>query len=483
MQLKKGDIVEVEIEKLAFGGDGIGKCHIPEELANREPSTRVAEGLVTFVPNVIPGDRVKVSLRKIKSNRLEGQLHELVEPSPKRVEPRCKHFNECGGCVWQNLSYENQLVYKEQQIRETLQHLGGFSEGEVTRVVRPILGCAEPWNYRNKMELSFARSADGEVMLGLHKPKMRHEVFDMEECFLQSELVAELAQEVLAFAREEGLNVFDDRTQDGLLRNLVIREGKNTGEVMVNLVTSINSFPQSLKFKEQFSGGKWSERITSLLWTTVMQIPGTPTWTESQILAGKEVIHEELRLETGRVLRFEISRDAFFQPNTKQAEKLYAAAIELAGLSGEEIVYDLYCGTGTIGLFCAHASKHVYGIEVVKNAVENARANARRNDVKNIDFVVGDVGESLHGKFGPVEAPKPDVVIVDPPRAGLNPDVPEKIAELGGQKIVYVSCNPSTQTRDIKEFQKLGYRLEVAQPVDMFPHTYHIENVALLVKF
>jgi len=278
---------------------------------------------------------------------------------------------------------------------------------------------------------------------------------------------------VRKWANKEGLVVFDNHHQDGLLRNLVIREGKNTGELMVNLVTSENSFPCIDSFRELFADNK---RVTSLIWTTMMQRRGTPTWRESKTLLGNDVIYEEMKLPNGASLKFEIAPDAFFQPNTLQAEQLYAEALKAADLTGGETVYDLYCGTGTIGLFCAHQAAQVIGIEINKNAIQNARENADRNQIKNADFFVGDTSKALKEH----DLPPPDVIIVDPPRAGLQGDTPEKVAKLGAKRIVYVSCNPATLTRDIKTFTKNGYNLEYVQPVDMFPHTYHIENVALL---
>jgi 23S rRNA (uracil1939-C5)-methyltransferase len=481
--LKKGQVVDVAIEKLAFGGSGIGKCSIPSAILEAQPSSEKANGLITFVPNVVPGDRIKAALTKIKSSHLEASVVEIVEPSPDRIEPRCQHFSVCGGCTWQQLGYEDQLKYKESIVGETMAHLGGFSKEDVSQMMRPIIGCKDPWFYRNKMELSFGVDDEGQIELGFHKPKRRYDVFDLKACFLQSELVAELVQLVITFAREEGLGVFNNKTQDGLLRNLVIREGKNTGEVMVNLVTSINSWPGYKKFKALFETDEWKNRITSLIWTTVIQTPGVPTWSEGQTLLGADVIYEEMALETGERLRFEISPKAFFQPNTKQAEILYGQVIELADLNGDEVVYDLYCGTGTIGLFCAHKSKQVYGIEVSQQAVENARENARRNGIKNAEFVIGDVGKVVGKTVGTVTPPPPDVVIVDPPRSGLVGDVPKQVADLGAQKIIYVSCNPTTLARDLKIFtNELGYTVQSVQPVDMFPQTYHIENVALLVK-
>lgn len=470
MKLKKGDVVDVVIEKLAFGGAGIGKCQ-----CEKEP---IVNGMVTFVPNTLPGDHVQATLLKIKKNRLEGRVEKLVKPSELRIPPRCPHFEQCGGCVWQNLAYENQLTFKENQVREAFIHLGGFSEAEMDGVMKPILGCEDPWAYRNKMEFSFGRSADDEVMLGLHLPRMHHDVFDLEECHLFSPIAAEVVKVIRDFAKKEDLKVFDDRNQEGLLRNLVIREGKNTGEIMVNLITSPNSFPQVDRFKALFDTDEWKDRVSSLIWTTIMQQRGTPTWREAKTLIGNDTIFEELRLETGHTLRFEISAEAFFQTNTRQAEILYAKAMECAGLTGEEVVYDLYCGTGTIGLFCAHKAKKVVGIERSKAAIENARENATCNKITNAEFFVGDVSKVMAEQ----QLSSPDVVIVDPPRSGLEGDVPQQVLDLEAQKIVYVSCNPSTLARDVRFFVDHGYTLKIDQPVDMFPHTYHIENVALLSR-
>jgi 23S rRNA (uracil1939-C5)-methyltransferase len=458
MDLKKGQIVPLMIERLAYGGDGIGKY----------------EGRVTFVPNVVPGDQLQVALTKIKSNRMEAHLEELVVPSPERIQPRCSHFDVCGGCTWQMLPYEDQLKYKEQQVREALHHVGGFPEELVDRVVRPILGCETPWAYRNKMEFSFGTPSleDQTPMLGLHKPKQRYSVFNLNECFLPSPVMAEIVTKVREFVLEEKLTVYHEGRREGLLRNLLIREGVHTGEFMVALLTSGEPFEAADRFKELFEG---DERIASTLHVVKIQQRGVRTSYQTKVLAGNPVIHEELRLEDGRSLRFEISLEAFFQPNTKQAELLYGQAITLAGLTGDEVVYDLYCGTGTIGMFCAHAAKEVVGIELNAEAVENARKNATHNELENIRFAAGDVGKMLDSSL-----PTPDVVIVDPPRAGLQGDTPHKVADLQAPKLVYVSCNPATLSRDLQLFTQRGYKIEAVQPVDMFPHTYHIETVVCL---
>lgn len=464
--LKRGDQLEVAIERLAFGGDGLGKY----------------DGIVTFVPNVVPGDRVKISLDKIKKNRLEWSVVEMLEASPLRIVPRCRHFEVCGGCTWQNLSYPDQLKFKHQQVEETLQHLGGFSLRP--GVMQPILGCAEPWGYRNKMEFSFGAEGelgdDGDLMLGLHLPGRRYDVFNIEECFLPSEKFAEVVREVREWAQKEGLKVFRSKTNEGFLRNLIIREGQNTGELMVNLVTSDEEFPAGVKerFIERLMSDSDSTRpITSLLWTRVKQGKGRTTTREVSVLAKSSILHEELRLPGGQILRFDIASEAFFQTNTFQAEKLYAEAVQAAGLTGEEVVYDLYCGTGTIGLFCTPMAKQVYGVELNGEAVKNGRKNAEHNGISNIMFVENDVGKFVKA---PPKIPPPDVVIVDPPRSGLAGDAPHHVAALKAPRLVYISCNPATLARDLRTLVDAGYELVRVQPVDMFPHTTHIETVVLL---
>ena len=467
MQLKKGQIIDLQIEKLAFGGQGLGKY----------------EGVVTFVSNVIPGDRVRASLTKIKQKRMEAQLVEVVEPSKLRVPARCKHFDRCGGCTWQNLTYEEQLKFKSEQVWETLKHLGGFSEDELERIMKPIVGYESevgPWEYRNKMEFSFGTPSkeDQTPLLGLHLPKRRFDILNVEECFLPGGIAAEVVEVVREFAREEGLSVYHATRNEGFLRNLVVREGKNTGDVMVNLVTAPGDFKARERLIERLMTGEWAGRITSLLWTQKVQQRGVRTRMETQVLAGAPMIHEELRLESGEVLRFEVGPDAFFQPNTRQAQVLYGKAIELAGLTGKEVVYDLYCGTGTIGMFCAHAAREVYGIEINETAVKNAARNAAKNGIENVHFVAADVGKILSD----VDFPRPDVVIVDPPRAGLSGDMPQQVVDLEAPVIVYVSCNPATLARDLRFLTQNGYVLDSVQPVDMFPQTTHIENVSLLKK-
>lgn len=394
-----------------------------------------------------------------------------------------------------------------------LQHLGGFSrevligDGRRPGVTQPIIGCVEPWAYRNKMEFSFGEEGNGEQgtkpalagRLGLHLPGRRYDVFDLEECFLPSERFAKVVRVVRDFARTEKLMVHHSKRGEGFLRNLILREGQNTGEFMVNLVTSNEEFPAGVKerFVERLMEGVGSAGpITSLLWTRVKQGKGRTTTRSTTVLAGSPILHEELRLpgspagQAGAVLRFDIAPDAFFQTNTFQAEKLYGEVVRAAGLTGKEIVYDLYCGTGTIGLFCAPSAKQVYGVELNADAAENGRQNAEHNEILNITFVESDVGKfvksprtaSRPDRDETHEIPPPDVIIVDPPRAGLVGDSPHHVAALKAPRLVYVSCNPATLARDLRFFADAGYELIRVQPVDMFPQTTHIETVAALQK-
>lgn len=465
MKPKKGQELTVKIDRLVFGGEGIASI----------------DGFKLFVPSTAPGDEALVEVRKVRSSYGEGKVLDLVKPSPLRIEARCKHADVCGGCKWQFLAYEEQLKIKEQQVKDSVHRLGGLSED----LVLPIIGNESPWFYRNKMELSFGHSAEpnltigGKVMLGFFPPGYHYEVFDVEECFLQSELVAELVKKVRDFANSKGVSVFNSHTGEGVLKSLIIREGKNTNEVMVILVTSADLFDKVEDFKALFAG---DTRITSLYWNSVIQIPGQPTWTEEKLLAGKPTLTEALVLENGHRLEFDILPQAFFQTNTKQAQVLYSKVVELAELSGGEVVYDLYCGTGTIGLFCAHKAKQVIGIEVNESAVDSARSNAQKNGITNAHFYLGSVEERLKSLEMHPEYSKPDVLIVDPPRAGLGEKVVLDCTAFGAKKIVYVSCNPTTLARDLKQFAELGYRTVSVQPVDMFPQTHHVECVSLLVK-
>lgn len=452
MKPKKNQQVELQIDSLVFGGSGIGKL----------------DGYKIFVDGTAPGDIVEAKVIKAKSNYGEAKLLKVLKASEMRIEPRCKHFNVCGGCKWQFLDYEQQLKVKEQQVKDAVERIGGLSAS----LVASIIPNENPWFYRNKVELSFGSSPEGEAMLGFYPPGFHYEVFNLEDCFLQSKLMVEIVKKVRDFVTANRISVYNSKTHEGLLKTLTIREGKNTGETMIILTTSTGVFDHRQAFVELF---KNDENISSLYWNTVYQVPGQPTWIEENLLAGKAALTEVLMLENGQKLEFDILPRAFFQTNTKQAEKLYSQVVEMADLKGTEIVFDLYCGTGTIGLFCAHKAKQVIGIEINEAAVESARGNALKNKIKNAHFYLGGVEKRLENL-----TEKPDVLIVDPPRAGLEGETVKLCSAFGAEKIVYVSCNPSTLARDLKLFAEQGYQTVKIQPLDMFPQTYHVECVVSL---
>ena len=529
--MKRGDIVDLKIESIAFGGAGVGRVPVEVPVTSGVPGT-----MAVFVEDTVPGDDVRVKIGGKKRNYSFGYIESFNKKAGNRVEPFCKHYcsargERCGGCTLQNLSYEDQLVVKEQNVRDAIARIGGLDEA----LVKPIIGCNEPKYYRNKMEFSFSRSLDGELTFGLHVRRRHHDLVNLEECFLLAPYVGKFVSVMREFFRgldEKGLvgRHGDDEVKDEFgnkesanswqfksaptLRSLVVREGKRTGEIMINLIAE-NGEARFLEeflivvrefFEKEVEGNRDFEecivgeerKLCSVYYTHVRNKKGQPKGVDEQLLWGAETIKEKMIVggaNNSRELLFEISPQSFFQPNSLQAEKLYNLVIEAAELSGKEVVYDLYCGAGTIGLSLAAFAKHVYGIEINESAILNARANATTNNIENVTFEVGDVLKQIpdlagcpegclddgHGKpSGGCLAERPGVVIVDPPRNGLQPGVVDKIVEFGPGRVVYVSCNPTTLARDLNLFQKTGYNVLSVQPVDMFPHTYHIETVSIL---
>ena len=468
MELKKNQNITAVITDVAFGGMGISKIPMAEKQ------------FVVFVPDTIPGDEVSARYIKIKKSYAVATLQKIIKPSPLRTKPRCKHFDVCGGCTFQYLNYENQLHIKEQQVRDCIERIGGVTECEIL----PIIGCADPWFYRNKMEYSFgmvvaADTSAGQLSLGLHIRGRFADIFDLQECFLQSPMSVEILSAVRNWAREKKLTPYDTFTKRGLLRSLTIREGKNTSDVMVNLIVNADE-----SFTEIDSLQKIFERdfpnVTSLFLTAVRIQRGHPTAVQEKYIFGKTVLTETLRVDPETTLSFDIHPQAFFQTNTRQAEILYKTTIDLAGPKNTDVVYDLFCGTGTIGMFFAKKAGKVFGVESHEGAVKNARNNPEKNGLKNITFFCGDVGKMLKKHIEQGELPPPDIVVIDPPRAGVGQKTLEQIMALKAKKIVYVSCNPATFARDAALMGKL-YTLKKLQPVDMFPQTYHVEVVGLFL--
>ena len=404
----------------------------------------------------------------------------MIEPSRLRTEPRCPYFGTCGGCKWQHVAYESQLAAKTQSVQEAFTHHGGFADV----AVRPALGSEAIYDYRNKMEFSFSthrwltpeeiatgQTFDTDFALGLHVPGNFYKVIDLHTCHLQGDLSRRLLNDVRAFAKEHGWAPWDIRNHVGFLRHLVIRTGERTGEAMVNLVTNGFDEERMARFAEHLQA-EFPE-VTTFVNTVNTGKAQTAFGEAIHTIYGPGVIHDRIGPYT-----FEIAPNAFFQTNTRQAERLYEVARGMAELKPTDHLYDLYCGAGTISLFMAAHVEHVVGVELVEEAVANARANAAANGVENCSFVAGDMMKIFTPDFIR-EHGRPDVLITDPPRAGMHPKVVKQIAELRPERFVYVSCNPQTQARDLQLLADV-YAVEEAQPVDLFPHTHHVENVAKL---
>ncbi len=441
--------LELTIDSLAYGGNGVARLN----------------GFVVFVRRGLPGDRVRARVTKVQRRHAEALATEVIEAGPNHVEAPCAHYPACGGCRFQDLSYDAQLAAKGAQVADALQRLGGIAEP----TLEPIVPADEVFHYRNKLEYSFTQLEDGPT-LGFHKAGRWDEVLEIEQCWLTTDLGNAIRNAVREWAREERLVGYDQADQSGYLRHLVVREGRNTGQVLVQLVTAAGEkfdtgqFVDVLRRFPEVRSIHWSENDSA---AEITNLPTTLLW-------GEDAVEEEL---CG--LRFRVRPNAFLQTNTRMAERLYGIAREFAGLRGRETVYDLYCGIGTIGLVLARDALTVWGVDVSEESIACALENADLNGVTNAAFFAGNVGQSLeelHARSG-----DPDVVVVDPPRAGLAGKALRRLGEIGAPRVVYVSCNPTTLASDLKRLREdYGYELARARPVDMFPHTPHVETVALL---
>jgi len=462
MQLKKGQIIDLKIKKLAYGGTGIGDF----------------EGLKVFVNDVMPGDEVEASFTKIKKKFAEAKLIKIVKASKERIEPKCKYAKVCGGCQLQFMPYEKQLEYKKQHIIDCFERIGRLKNSPV----EDIIPCEESFYYRNKMEFSFGYDADMKFAIGLHLPGRRYDILDLDTCYLQSEFSTEIVNKVREFAIKKNWLPYKYSNGEGYLRSLFIREGKRTGDLMINLSTA-EKVPEDFRkdledfVKEMTLLKKENRKITSIYWSQIISKRGTPRQIREHLLYGKATVREEMTLENGDKLSFEILPQSFFQVNTPQAEILYSQVLKMALNKHQKTVFDLFCGTGTIGLFIAKHVESVLGIELNVDAVRSARENAQNNKIFNIDFYTGDVGKLLK-----TMRERPSLIVVDPPRPGLNQKIIKTLNDFAAEQIIYVSCNPATLARDCQWLAEYGYKVKNIQPVDMFPHTYHIENVVLLER-
>jgi 23S rRNA (uracil1939-C5)-methyltransferase len=443
--------LELTVDSLAYGGNGVARY----------------DGFVVFVRRGLPGDTVRARVTKVQRRHAEAVATEVLAAGPQHVDAPCAHYPACGGCRFQDLAYDAQVAAKERWVTDSLQRLGGLADPPLD----PILPAASQFAYRNKMEYSFADTPDG-AALGLHKAGRWDEVLEIQKCWLTSNTGNAIRNRVQEWAREEKLPAYSQETQEGYLRHLVVREGRNTGQALVQLVTARGErFDRErlIEVLTEFGG------VKSIHWSVnrgVAEVTNLPT----ELLWGDEAIEEEIG-----GLHFRVRPNAFLQTNTEMAEQLYELVGEFASLGGGETVYDLYCGIGAIGLSLAADALTVWGIEISEESVACAIENQELNGIGNAAFFAGNVGaalEELRSRAG-----DPDIVVVDPPRAGLAGKALKRLGEIGAPRIVYVSCNPTTLAGDLKRLREnYGYRLTRARPVDMFPHTPHVECVARLER-
>ena len=459
MKPRKGDTIELYIEKMAYGGRGIGKV----------------DGFVVFLRGVAPGDTVRARVYKRKKDYAEARLIELIDPSPDRVTAVCPYSPYCGGCQWQHVRYETQLSYKTEQVKESMAHIGGLNDV----VVHHALPSKRVFAYRNKMEFSFSdrrwflphefdtRSVKGSFALGLHIPGYYQKVIDMEACLLQQETGNQILRTVKHYAKESTIPVYGLKSHEGFWRFLTIRYSNHFDEWMVNLVTSKEMAEVLLPLADTLT--RQIEQTKTVINNVTEKKAAIAVGEREIVLRGKGFIRDKIGPFT-----FKVSANSFFQTNTPAAQKLYEKVVDYVEPKGSEMVLDLYSGTGTIPIFLANRVRAVAGMEINDSSVLDARRNCQDNNIDNCHFIVGDIRKKLS-----IIAFKPDVLIIDPPRAGMHKDVLGQVLALSPQRIIYVSCNPATMARDISHMIQ-DYALVEIQPVDMFPHTYHIEAVAKL---
>ncbi|WP_039054282.1 23S rRNA (uracil(1939)-C(5))-methyltransferase RlmD [Sphingobacterium sp. T2] len=451
----------IEIIDIAEEGKGVGRH----------------DELVLFIEKAIPGDVVEVELRRKKKNFAEGRVTSIVKDSPYRIEPFCPHFGVCGGCKWQHMSYEAQLKFKQQYVDNALSRIGKVD----TSSMEDILGSEQTTYYRNKLEFTFSNkrwlTSQDEVVtpetlnaLGFHVPGRFDKILDIKHCYLQQDPSNDLRNSIKEFAVANGISFYDLRQHEGALRNLIIRTS-STGEIMVIVVFA---YPEEGQIEQlmDFVAQKFPA-ITSLLYIVNQKRNDTIFDQEIYVYKGRDYIFEEME-----GLKFKVGPKSFYQTNSKQAYELYKIAREFADLKGDELVYDLYTGAGTIANFVAKYAKEVVGVEYVPSAIEDAKINSEINGITNTKFYAGDMKDVLTAEFV-AEHGKPDVVITDPPRAGMHADVVNRILEMEAPKVVYVSCNAATQARDL-EMLSAKYEVARIKPVDMFPQTQHVENVGTI---
>jgi 23S rRNA (uracil1939-C5)-methyltransferase len=445
--VQPGQIIEMEITGQAHDGAGVGKY----------------EDFAVFVPLSVPGERVRARIGQVKKTYARGQLLEVLDPHPDRTVPLCPLYERCGGCQSQHLAYEAQLRYKWRHVKDNFERIGGIRD--VT--IHPVIGMEEPWRYRNKAQVPFGMS-DGRVVAGFYQPGT-HEIVDMDACLIQHPENDRAIAKVKELVRTLGIPVYNEKTHKGILRHVMARTGIATGELMVVLVTNGHDLPKKKRLVAELV--KSLPNLNSLVQNINSRRTNVILGPENRVLWGSETIRDRI----GHI-EFTISPHSFFQVNPVQTKALYDQVVKYAALTGEETVIDAYCGTGTIALYLANKAKQVYGVEIVPEAVRDARQNAERNGIRHVRFEAG-AAEDVMPRWLE-EGIRPDVIVVDPPRKGCDPRLLDAAVHMRPRRIVYVSCNPSTLARDAKYLMEKGYKTVEVQPVDMFPQTGHVECVA-----
>ncbi len=476
--LKKDMELELTIEDMGVDGEGIGK----------------AEGVTLFVKDAVLGDRVRVKVMKMKKHYGYARMMEILTPSPYRVEPKCAYHRQCGGCQIQAVAYEKQLEFKENKVRNNLKRIGGFAVKETDGsgeglTVNPVIGMEEPYFYRNKAQFPIGTDKNGKIITGFYASRS-HNIIPNRRCYLGVEINEKILDIVISFMEKYHISAYDEATGKGLVRHVLIRFGFTTKEIMVCLVVNGKKLPYAEKLVEQLTA---IEGMTSI--TMNVNEKNTNVILGEQIISlwGQDYITDYI----GNI-RYQISPLSFYQVNPIQTEKLYGTALEYAGLTGKETVWDLYCGIGTISLFLAQKAKQVYGVEIVPAAISDAKNNAKINGIENVTFFVGKAEEVLPDFYEkgmekskiaecqesrkPMDMLHPDVIVVDPPRKGCDEKCLETIVKMKPERVVYVSCDSATLARDLKYLCEQGYEVKKVQPVDMFPQGGHVETVCLMSK-
>lgn len=455
MEIKKNDILTVEITDTGIEGEGIGKT----------------DGFILFVKDAVIGDTVQVKVMKAKKNYAYAKLEKVLVPSPFRVQPPCPFHRQCGGCQLQPLSYEKQLEFKQNKIRNNLIRIGGFSPEHIDACMEPIIGMEDPWHYRNKAQFPFGYDKEGNVVTGFYAGRS-HNIIANTDCALGVEENKTVLETILAYMKKYGVSAYDETSGKGLIRHVLIRKGFASGQLMACVVINGNKLPEEKTLAEEL----WKiPGMTSVSINVNTERTNVILGKKVRVLKGKEKIEDTI----GDVV-FRISPLSFYQVNPIQTKKLYGQALEYAGLTGEETVWDLYCGIGTISLFLAKKAKKVYGVEIVPEAIADAKENAARNGITNAEFFVGKAEEVLPRKYEE-EGVYADVIVVDPPRKGCDEKCLETMVRMRPERIVYVSCDSATLARDLKYLGEMGYEVRKWRGCDMFPGTVHVETVCLLV--